>query len=349
MTLGAFFILEANLYLPKGKHMVSMAEATLGNLGILTSWLSYLFLLYSLLSAYISGGADVLSSLFLKTGIHLQDWQASSLFTLFFGLIVYGGIHSVDYANRFLMFGKLAVYCCLVVLISPHIDVHLFEKGSMIAISSSVMILITSFGYAIIIPNLRDYFDDDIKTLKKVILVGSLIPLLCYLAWDAVIMGTLPSGGNQGLHSLMNNPHTTSMLAAQLSNKVNNTTISVLFSFFTSICMLTAFLGVSLCLFSFLADGLKLSNTRNNNIGLFFLTFTPPLLIVLFYPGAYIHALSYAGVFCIILLLLLPALMCYKGRQKYRPSFKVPGGKATQYLVIAVSIILLTHEFWRLV
>ena len=30
MTFGAFFILEANLYLPPGKHMVSMSAATLG-------------------------------------------------------------------------------------------------------------------------------------------------------------------------------------------------------------------------------------------------------------------------------------------------------------------------------
>lgn len=43
MTLGAFFILEANLYLPRGKHMVSMAQATLGNLGLLAAWVSYLF------------------------------------------------------------------------------------------------------------------------------------------------------------------------------------------------------------------------------------------------------------------------------------------------------------------
>lgn len=43
MTLGALFILEANLYLPPGKHMVSMAASTLGGPGLLIAWLSYLF------------------------------------------------------------------------------------------------------------------------------------------------------------------------------------------------------------------------------------------------------------------------------------------------------------------
>lgn len=348
MTLGAFFILEANLYLPRGKHMVSMAAATLGNYGLLAAWISYLFLLYTLLSAYVSGGADVLNSLLFKIGLHLNEWQASTLFTLIFGLIVYGGIHYVDFANRALMFGKLAVYFVLIVLIAPHIELQNFQHGEMRYIEGSIMILITSFGFAIIVPNLRDYFDDDIKTLKKVILIGSLIPLICYLAWDAVIIGSLPSGGNEGLESLMQNPHTTSALASLLSNKVQSSTISAFFNFFTSICMLTAFLGVSLCLYSFLADGLKLREKGKHGFGLFLLTFLPPLLIVIFYPGAYIHALSYAGVFCIVLLLLLPALMCYFGRKHYNSVFLVPGGKVSQFAVILASIALLIHELWGL-
>lgn len=349
MTLGAFFILEANLYLPRGKHMVSMAQATLGTFGLLIAWISYLFLLYTLLSAYISGGTDVLNNLLFKIGVHLSDWQASFLFTLIFGLVVYGGIRSVDFVNRGLMLGKLVVYVLLIVLIAPYIELHHFQHGNLRYFGGSIMILITSFGFAIIVPNLRDYFDDDVKQLKKVIFIGSLIPLFCYLAWDAVIMGSIPSEGSHNLESLMHNPHATSTLAQFLSDKVQNTTISALFHFFTSICMLTAFLGVSLCLYSFLADGLKLRERGGHGLGLFLLTFVPPLIIVIYSPGAYIHALSYAGIFCVILLLFLPALMCYFGRKHHNSVFLVPGGRFTQLAVLVVSIGLLIHEFWDLV
>lgn len=345
MTLGAFFILEANLYLPRGKHMVSMADATLGKWGLLTAWISYLFLLYTLLSAYISGGADVLNSLLAKIHWHLSDWQATSLFTLIFGLVVYGGIRSVDYVNRALMFGKLAVYVLLVVLIAPYVNLEFFQQGEMKYITGSIMILITSFGFAIIVPNLREYFNDDISTLKRVIFIGSLIPLICYLAWDAVIIGTVSP---QDLESLMQNPHTTSALATLLSEKVQSPIISAFFNFFTSICMLTAFLGVSLCLYSFLADGLKMREEGKHGFILFLLTFVPPLLIVIYYPGAYLHALSYAGAFCIVLLLLLPALMCYFGRNRFHSIFLVPGGKATQLLLIIISLGLLGHEMVRI-
>ncbi|KTD16857.1 amino acid permease [Legionella jordanis] len=348
MTLGALFILEANLYLPPGKHMVSMAAATLGNPGLITAWLSYIFLLYTLLSAYISGGADVFGSLFSRMGISLYPWQSSLLFTLLFGLVVYGGIRQVDLLNRGLMFGKLAVYLLLVILISPHIKLEHFQSGDYRYIAGTIMILITSFGFAIIVPNLRDYFNDDIKTLKKVVMIGSLIPLLCYIAWDAVIMGTLSVQGDKGLAALMQDEHTTSSLALNLSAVVKNTLISSLFNFFTSICMLTAFLGVSLCLISFLADGLKMEQKGRQGLGLFLLTFLPPLLIVVYYPGAYIHALNYAGIFCVILLLLLPALMTVFGRKKFTSSYQVPGGKWSQWLIIVFSIILLANTAWQL-
>jgi len=345
MTLGALFVLEVNLYLAPGKNMVSMASATLGNTGLIIAWLSYLFLLYTLLSAYISGGADVLNGLLIKVNIYAKPWQLTSLFTLIFGLFVYGGIHLVDIINRGLMFAKLAVYFILTILIAPFIEFNNFHGGEVSYITGSIMILITSFGFAIIVPNLREYFNDDIKTLKKVVLIGSIIPLICYIAWDAVIMGSLPGHDEHSLMSLMHDEHTTSSMANMLANRVNNNIISSLFNFFTSICMLTAFLGVSLCLISFLKDGLNMKIEGKEGLILFLLTFLPPLLVVIYYPSAYIHALTYAGFFCVILLLLLPALMSFVGRKNFTSKYIVPGGKACQLLVIACSIILLFVAF----
>src|SRR3990167_4248111 len=160
MTLGALFILEANLYLPPGKDMVSMAQATLGRSGLLTAWLTYLALLYSLLCAYLSGGADVISSLMAYVHIQLPNWLAATIFISIFGLIVYKGIHSVDLVNRGLMCGKLSIYIILVVLIAPKIQLQHLYGGHYQAIVGNIMILITSFGFAIIVPNLRVYFND---------------------------------------------------------------------------------------------------------------------------------------------------------------------------------------------
>jgi len=345
MTAGALLVLEVNLRLPAGSNMISMAKSTLGLPGQIIAWITYLFLLYTLLSAYISGGSDVFDSLLHKVGINVPNWLSALVFTALFSFVVYKGIRSVDYVNRGLMFGKLGVYVLLVAIISPHVTPMSLTGGKASAFTGTLMILITSFGFASIVPSLRDYFEEDIAMLRKVILFGSLIPLFCYIVWDAVIMGVISREGDAGLLALMNSEHATSGLTDALTNSVNSPLISGFFGFFTSICMVTAFLGVSLGLFDFLADGLNLKKSGNQGKSTLALTFLPPLLVVLIYPGIYLHALSYAGICCVILLLLLPAIMAWKGRQTCQlaagESHLVPGGTLSLGFLGFVAIGLL--------
>ncbi|RUR19511.1 tryptophan/tyrosine permease [Legionella sp. km535] len=345
MTSGALLVLEVNMRLPVGSNMISMAKSTLGLPGQIIAWITYLFLLYTLLAAYISGGSDVFNSLLHKINIDLPNWLTSIIFTALFSLVVYNGIRSVDYVNRGLMFGKLGVYVLLVAIISPHVSTEGLTGGSARAFTGMLMILVASFGFASIVPSLRDYFEDDIRTLRKVILFGSLIPLLCYIVWDAVIMGVVAREGDNGLIALMSSDHATSGLTEALNQSIHNQWISGFFGFFTSICMITAFLGVSLGLFDFLADGLKLKKSGTQGKYTLALTFLPPLAVVLINPGIYLHALNYAGICCVILLLLLPAIMAWKGRQTciLAPSegHMVPGGNSALSLIGFIALGLL--------
>ena len=117
MTYGALLILEVNLWLPENSNLISMAELTLGKKGAVVAWLCYLLLLYSLLAAYIAGGSELFFGLFQHNVDFLNPHNAAILFTLFFGLIVYGGIKAVDYAMRGLMVVKLTSYFLLVIFI----------------------------------------------------------------------------------------------------------------------------------------------------------------------------------------------------------------------------------------
>lgn len=348
MTAGAFLILEVNLRLPAGSNMVSMARSTLGMPGQVAAWVIYLFFLYSLLSAYISGGSDVLNGLLHQAHIEVPSWFASVLFTALFSGIVYSGIRIVDYVNRGLMFGKLGVYLLLVLMISPHIHLPVMHPGSLSAATGSLMILMTSFGFASIVPSLRDYFHSDIQALRRIIWLGSFIPLLCYILWNTVIMGVLQHNGDLDvLMSLSHSDHAISGLNDALDAVIHNSLISGFFAFFTSICMITAFLGVSLGLFDFLADGLKLKKRGYQGKATLLLTFLPPLIIVLVNPGIYLSALGYAGICCVILLLLLPAIMAWKGRRVAGPDDVVmlPGGNVVLFGVLMVSIGLLYLAF----
>jgi tyrosine-specific transport protein len=101
---------------------------------------------------------------------------------------------------------------------------------------------------------------------------------------------------------------------------------------FTSICLATSFLASGLSLSDFLADGLRTTKRGRGGAIVYLATFLPPMTVVLFYPGAFISALSYAGIYCAILFILLPSLMAWRGRYKKEPlaknkSYKVKGGK----------------------
>ena len=72
MTLGAFNLLEVNLWLDSGANMVTMANKTLGKIGKLVCWTVYLALLYSLICAYLSGAGDVLHAILLDSGVSVN-------------------------------------------------------------------------------------------------------------------------------------------------------------------------------------------------------------------------------------------------------------------------------------
>ncbi|MES2998937.1 MAG: aromatic amino acid transport family protein [Pseudomonadota bacterium] len=345
MLAGGLLILEVNLWFPPNSHLVSMARATLGRTGEIITWVCYLLLLYSLLSAYIAGGSDFLQGLLQKANQHFSLKSMAVLFVLVFGVIVYKGIHSVDTFNRLLMGGKLFIYILLILLIFPFLSSKQLTQGQLHYLPNSLTIMITSFGFAAIIPSLRSYFHSDSRQLRRVIILGSLIPLICYILWNAAIMGTIPIEGNLGLSQIAHAKQPTSELTNRISSLLNKRLITGLAWGFTSVCLATSFLGVGLSLSDFLMDGFGLNKTEKNKSIAAILTFLPPLIIVLFYPAAFMAALNYAGIWCASLLALLPALMAWSGRyrQQCRSPYRVAGGKILLSLVIIAAAIIIAH------
>ena len=324
-----------------------MAKATLGKPGQMIAWLSYLFLLYALLCAYISAGGDIVHHLLALINISTPNWLGAIIIVVILGAIVIRGIYSVDIVNRGLMSVKFVIFFVLIALIAPHVTItELLPGGSSIKIAT-IMVMITSFGYAIIMPSLRSYLNSDTKKLRQAILIGSLIPLFFYLAWIAVVQGVIAKTGSGGLLQISHSGHAVSGLTNALRIRLNNVWITDIARVFTSICALTSFMGVSLALTDFLADGLKLKKQGKSAMLIYTVTFLPPLAIVLFYPGIFITALGYAGIFCVILLMLLPAAMAWGGRYvtKIAGGYQVIGGKPLLIIEMIIACGLIVWAF----
>ena len=216
---------------------------------------------------------------------------------------------------------------------------------SRVIFPTSLSVTVVAFTCLMIIPSLRTYFNGDVKSLRKAILFGTTIPLLCYIAWDAVIMGVVPLDGAPGLRDMLHSSSSNSDLVSALTRLLQKDNITMLAKFFTSICMATSFLSISLCLSDFLSDGLNVRKQGSGNLLIFGATFLPPMLIVLFYPDAFIRGLHYAGLSCFILMILFPPLMVWSGR--YYKSFAsanaytVAGGKYLLSLLMAFGTVMI--------
>jgi tyrosine-specific transport protein len=347
MTTCAFLFLEVNLWLPAGTNLISMAGATLGRGGRYVAWVFYLLLLYSILSAYIAGGGDLLHYIILNVlGIQTPTAFGAFLFTFLLGSVVYLGIHFVDYVNRGLMFGKMGAFCLLVLLIMPFVTGVNLGSGEFkhIMAPSSITVTVVAFTCAMIIPSLRTYYGEDVKTLRKAIFIGTLIPLICYIAWDMVIMGVIPLNGQPSLEAIMHSSTTTSDLVSALTVLLHKNTVTMLANFFTSICMATSFLSIALSLSDFLSDGLRIVKKGTGKWIVFAITFVPPVVLVVFYPDAFLKGIQYAGISCLILMMLFPPLMAWRGRYKLAlptGSFEVGGGKALLVVLTLSAVVMI--------
>lgn len=343
MTFTAFLTLEVSLCFPKKSNVISMVMATLGKPGVLVCWSVYLLFFYALLAMYIAGGSDVLHGLFASIGVSINIKVFVILFVILFGAIVVQGIKHVDRFNFVFMLVKIVSLFLLMVLASSHLSIP-DMSGSMVKLMPAVTVAVTSFGFAVIIPTLRDHFDSDIKALRLVILMGSLIPLVCYLFWIGVIFSAVPAHGVNGLDALISNPQPVTALLQALNQAVQSEKIQYISKIFTSICVLTAFLCVSLSLFDYISDGLKKIEGKKQVTLVTLLTFVPSLLCVLFYPRAFIIFLSLAGFFCVLLQAFLPALMAW--RVRYSKSSRLPshyqvlGGRFALLLTMLVSLLV---------
>lgn len=316
MTIGAWCLLQVNLKMPEGTNLISMSHATLGSVVRSITWAVYLFLLYSLICAYVAGSGDILQSLLHSLNLHIPRALSIFIATSVLALIVMRGIHSIDLVNRILMTLKLTVCLLLIFVILPHFSKQNILPGMHSISMPAFMVAICSFGYAIILPSIRVYLKSNRKHLNRVLFIGSLLPMLLYIAWITVIQGAISRYGAHGLIAMNNSPNTNSLLMQQLVLVTHHPILKTFAVGFISVCSITGLLGVSLCLMDFLADGLKREKKGANVFWLAGLTFIPPMIIVMLRPDIFTRALAYAGVCCLYVLIALPVAMYLFGRKK---------------------------------
>ncbi|MBT4963993.1 MAG: hypothetical protein HON32_07420 [Francisellaceae bacterium] len=338
MMLSAGYLLEVNLWFKKETNIISMAEKTIGPIGMLVAWASYVLLLTALLAAYLTGTSAWLQKLCAEyLQMDLNNHVALCAITIILATTIYLGTQALDHVNRVFSIILFTSFTMLIYKSYEYVDLKLLQDGSFKPLLSNMPLFITSFGSAIVIPTLVTYLDHDRKNLVKVLIIGCTLPLIMYIIWEWVTLGILSIPGSFGLEELSTKNANGTEVASSLATITNSPAINILAKSFAISTILTSIFGVSISLYHFLSDGLSIKTKGRPAILLLLITFCPSLLLVIFFPTSFDKILNVGGIIVSVLLGLLPITMVWGGRYVNgygaNARFKVPGGKPL--LVIA--------------
>ncbi len=302
-------LLEVCIWMPKDANMITMAGKLLGTPGKIVCWFVYLFLFLTVMIAHVLGGGDTLNAIF---GGSLPAWVSKVFYVVVFIPVVYLGTRSVDRTNIVLMAGLIVSYIIFVSIGIPHVNIEPLKRAEWSKAWFALPILFTAFTYQVIIPTLMNYMDRNVKRVRLAIFIGTALPLVIYLLWQFVIMGTIPFEGPNSLAEAARQGQTAIIPLGAITGNSTLFAVGKAFAFFT---LTASYLALSLAYLDFLADGLKIKKTHSNKLWLCLLVFFPPTIIGLVYPKIFLTALGYAGGYsCAILFGLYPPLMVWVGR-----------------------------------
>lgn len=349
-TIASLYLLEANLWIKNDTSLSSMAKILLGTPGKNTIWLLNLILLYALLCLYLLAGSSWLS-LFAKHSLNIEITTNSSLLGVLTVaiIIVFFGMALIDKLNRFMTVIFLSSLFLLVFQTSTKVSPVNLKVKNTTQFCSTLPILITSFGYSVIIPSLTNYMKYDLRKILKSIFIGSILTLIAYILWEIVTLGSIPLGGQGGLLELASQHDDGTGIIRGLIT-INGENISVFINGFTIGIITTSFFGVSMALYHFLKDGFSLNNTVRDKVINILMMYGPPTAALLLFPSGFHNVLSWAGAIVAFYLGIIPVIMVWKGRYVLQyQGFKVPGGKMALILTFGFFSLVIMQKVFEVI
>nr|KAJ0220398.1 hypothetical protein LSAT_V11C200092060 [Lactuca sativa] len=199
LLIEALLLVEINVGLLKKKKNVvknenelevisirTMAQETLGELGGTIATLTYVFLGYTSMIAYASKSGEILHHL-----VRIPESVSGVFFTMLFAILIsIGGTRTTDQVNQVLTISMIGLLVAIEVLAILFGGWSGFEgNGDWTKVPSTIPVMIFSLVYHDLAPVLCAYLDGDIDRIRTSVILGSIVPLVGLLVWNAIALG----------------------------------------------------------------------------------------------------------------------------------------------------------------
>jgi tyrosine-specific transport protein len=241
----------------------------------------------------------------------------------------------------------LASFLGLLLLGTTQLKTSSFSFQDWSALPPAVSVMFVALFYHNVVPTVVTQLEGDARKIRQSIFIGSAVPLVMFLAWNAVILGSVSpdmvhgtSGGTTVFDPLQ-----------ILRSGGAGEWLGVLVSIFSEFAIVTSFIGFVYGLLDFFKDiSLVAQGEPSKRLPLYSLILFPPMSLGALNPNIFVPALDYAGTFSISVLGgIIPALMIWKQRREQEQSNSlsqplVPGGQVTLIVMISVALVLIGKQ-----
>ncbi|MGI0491808.1 amino acid permease [Alkalinema pantanalense CENA528] len=366
-VISGLLIAEVNLQMMHQSGVptlgfLSMIEQTLGKGGSRIAGVVYLFLHYALLVAYIAQGGEILLSALTKlspfipiaaianlvTTLASIQWLGTVVFTgIFGGILFWGRSQLVERVNNGLVAIVVLSFLGLLILAIGQVQIEQVVFQDWTALPPAISVMLVALFFHNVIPVITTQLEGDSQKIKRAIVVGSGIPLLMFLLWNAVILCSLSPESRATVQSIQGSFDPLKLLREGGAGNA----IGVIVSIFSEFAIVTSFVGFVYGLLDFFQDAFQIRIERpKQRLSLYSLVLFPALGISTFNPAIFLTALDYTGTFSISILGgLLPAAMAWKQRSAQRSSASlpllVPGGTVMLITMIGIAGIIFLRQW----
>lgn len=326
---------------------LAMVESTFGKVGAQTTGAAYLFYHYALLIAYVSQGGKILIS--AVEGIwdlpNLPPWMGSTSFALIFGIILYLGRDKfIERLNSFFVGIVIASFIGLLVLGVTQVHPTSLLSQDWSALPPALSVMLVALFFHNIIPVVATQLEGDAGKVRQSIVVGSAIPLMMFLLWNAVILGSVTPTMLENISGSSSVFDPLQVLRAGDAGEW----LGILVTVFSEFAIATSFIGFFYGLRDLFKD-MNLFADSTVSLPLISAILFPPMGFSAINPNIFYTALDYAGTFSVSILGgIIPAAIAWKQRDKYKELNQnlVPGGKLMLVIMIVIAMIAIVLGSW---
>ena len=344
-----------------------MTRRYLGETGGLLSGTAYVFIHYALLVAYIAQGGGILGDAIGLDDLLSRIGGPVLFVSIFGGLLAFGSAALVDAANSLFVLVVVASFVALLCLAAPDVRPEFLLRSDWTQITPAIPTMIVALVFHNVVPVITTQLEGDRGKITSAIVLGSAIPLLMFLAWNAVILGSVSPEVLAGIQDASVGGAPFDPLE-QLRSSGGESLLSVAVSVFSLFAIVTSFIGFVVGLKDFYEDAFFTSSTQQSvsesnpstsrdgskdNLAVLALVLLPPMLFAIVDPDIFFGALDSAGTFGISLLFgLVPAVMAWRQRYGLDDSTggnslvappMVPGGKLSLTAMIGIAATIITE------